>query len=257
MRKRLLVWSLRALVLVFALLLWEWAGRIPISFAFPTATATGRALIDLLRSGELPDGWRSTGHALLLGYGMALVTGVPLGLLMGLVPPLGRIARVYLEVLIVMPMAALVPLVILTMGVNIRASATIVFIFSMPFVAINAYGGMRDVDPVLIEMARAFNARWFHIVRAIVLPGALPMILAGARYGLARAFIGLVVAELLLSPFGVGHLIMDTRSTFEFDKMFATVLSMLLVAVMLLSGAQHLESRVLRWRRRGEEGGLQ
>jgi NitT/TauT family transport system permease protein len=176
---------------------------------------------------------------------------------MGLVPPLGRIARVYLEVLIVMPMAALVPLVILTMGVNIRASATIVFIFSMPFVASNAYGGMRDVDPVLVEMARAFNAHWLQILRAIVLPGALPMILAGARYGLARAFIGLVVAELLLSPFGVGRLIMDTRSTFEFDKMFATVLSMLLVAVMLLSGAQHLESRVLRWRRRGEEGGLQ
>ncbi|MDR7522731.1 MAG: ABC transporter permease subunit [Armatimonadota bacterium] len=244
-----LVWGLRGAVVLVVLGVWEWAGRVPVNFAFPTATATARAFAELLGSGALPRAFGISAQAFLLGYGAAVLVGVPFGLLMGLIRPLGRIARVYLDLLITMPMAALVPLVILTMGVRITSSALIVFIFSMPFLATNAYGGVRDVQARLYEMARAFDARWLQILRMVVFPSALPMVLAGMRYGLSRAFIGLVIAELLLAPFGVGRIIVDARSVFAFDRMFAAVLSVILAALLLLSGLQQVEARLLHWRR--------
>jgi ABC-type nitrate/sulfonate/bicarbonate transport system permease component len=239
---------LRAASVVAFLLLWEWAARVPISFNFPSPLATLVALWGLLRSGALLGATLISVQSLLLGFGVALLVGVPLGLLMGVVRPVGRVARVYLDLLIALPTAALVPLVILSFGINIVSSAFIVFAFSAPFVTMNAYGGVRDVRPRLMEMARAFDASWGQRFARIVLPSALPMILAGVRYGLSRAFVGLIIAELLLSPFGLGRLIMAARSMFEHDRMFATVLWTLLLAAVALAGLARVEARLLRWR---------
>lgn len=243
-----MVFALRAASVVAFLLLWEWAARVPISFNFPSPWATLTALIALVRSGALPAASATSLQSLLLGFGGAVVVGVPLGLVMGVVRPVGRVARVYLDVLIALPTAALIPLVILSFGINIASSAVIVFVFSAPFVTMNAYGGVRDVRPRLVEMAQAFDASWGQLVTRIVLPSALPMVMAGLRYGLSRAFVGLIVAELLLSPFGLGRLIMMSRSMFEHDRMFATVLWTLLLAGAALTALGRLEARLLRWR---------
>jgi NitT/TauT family transport system permease protein len=112
----------------------------------------------------------------------------------------------------------------------------------------NAYGGVRDTRPRLVEMARAFGASRLQLFVRVVLPSALPMILAGLRLGLSRAFLGLIVAELLLSPFGLGRLIMNSRSMFEHDKMFATVAWTLILAGVALALLAKLEGRMLRWR---------
>jgi ABC-type nitrate/sulfonate/bicarbonate transport system permease component len=240
--------GLRAASVVAFLLLWEWAARAPISFNFPSPWATLTALLALVRSGALPAATLISLQSLALGFGAAVVIGVPLGLVMGVVRPVGRVARVYLDLLIALPTAALVPLVILSVGINVLSSAVIVFVFSAPFVIMNAYGGVRDVRPRLVDMARAFDASRWQLLRQIVLPSALPMILAGIRYALSRAFVGLIVAELLLSPFGLGRLIMTTRSMFEHDRMFATVLWTLLFAGAALAAVARVEARLLRWR---------
>lgn len=243
-----MVFALRAASVVAFLLLWEWAARVPISFNFPSPGATLTALIALVGSGALPAATATSLQSLLLGFGGAVAVGVPLGLVMGVVRPVGRVARVYLDVLIALPTAALIPLVILSFGINIVSSAVIVFVFSAPFVTMNAYGGVRDVRPRLVEMAQAFDASWGQLVTRIVLPSALPMVMAGLRYGLSRAFVGLIVAELLLSPFGLGRLIMTSRSMFEHDRVFATVLWTLLLAGAALTALARLEARLLRWR---------
>jgi len=240
--------TLRLASVAAFLLLWEWAARVPVSFNFPSPLATLAALVALVRSGALLAATLTSLQSLLLGFGAAVLLGVPLGLLMGTVRPVGRLARVYLDLLIALPTAALVPLVILSVGINVVSSAVIVFAFSAPFVTMNAYGGVREVRPRLVEMARAFDASWGQLFTRIVLPSALPMILAGIRYGLSRAFVGLVVAELLLSPFGLGRLIMASRSMFEHDRMFATVLWTLLLAAAALAMLARLEARWLRWR---------
>jgi NitT/TauT family transport system permease protein len=242
------VLALRATSVIAFLLLWEWAARVPVSFNFPSPWATLVALVSLVRSGALPAATLISLQSLALGFGAAVAVGVPLGLVMGVVRPVGRVARVYLDLLIALPTAALVPLVILSVGINILSSAVIVFAFSVPFVAMNAYGGVRDVRPRLVEMARAFDASRAQLFTRIVLPSALPMLLAGIRYALSRAFVGLIVAELLLSPFGLGRLIMTSRSMFEHDRMFATVLWTLLFAGVALAALARLEARLLRWR---------
>lgn len=239
---------LRAASLVAFLALWEWAARVRISFNFPSPLATLGALGELLGSGALPTATLTSAQSLLLGLGAATLFGVPFGLLMGVARPIGRVARVYFDLLIALPTAALIPLVILTFGINIVSSAVIVFVFSVPFMAMNAYGGVRDVQPRLVEMARSFDASGAQLFTRIVLPSALPMILAGLRYGLSRAFVGLIIAELLLSPFGLGRLIMASRSMFEHDRMFATVLWTLILAVGALTLLGRLEARLLRWR---------
>jgi ABC-type nitrate/sulfonate/bicarbonate transport system permease component len=246
--QRRLIWGLRVASYLAFLLVWEWAARAPISFNFPGPGATAVALGQLLASGALPRATATSMLALALGFGAALTFGVPFGLLMGVVRPIGGVARIYFDLLIALPTAALIPLVILTFGINVASSAAIVFVFSVPFITMNAYGGVRDVRPRLVEMARSFGASRGRLFTRIVLPSALPMILAGTRYGLSRAFVGLIIAELLLSPFGLGRVIMISRSMFEHDRMFAAVLWTLLLAMAALAVLRRLEGRLLRWR---------
>ena len=241
-------WLLRGAPLVAFLALWQWAAWVPVSFNFPTPWQTLVALVELLGSGALLQATATSLQSLLLGFSAAVLLGVPLGLLMGVVRGVGRVARVYLDLLIALPTAALIPLVILSFGISIISSAVIVFVFSAPFITMNAYGGVRDTRPRLVEMARAFGASWGQLFTRIVVPSAAPMILAGMRLGLSRAFLGLIVAELLLSPFGLGKLIMNSRSMFEHDKMFATVVWTLVLSGVALAALARVEMRLLRWR---------
>ncbi|MDR7481433.1 MAG: ABC transporter permease [Armatimonadota bacterium] len=245
---RALPYVLRGASIAAFLAAWEWAGRARITFAFPTFGATVRAGAELLRSGELPAALLVSGQGLLIGLAAAVAVGIPLGLVMGMVRPVGRVAGLYLELLIALPSAALIPLVILTFGINVRSAAAVVFVFSMPFVAMNAYGGVREVPPRLVEMARAFQATPVQLFRRVILPGSLPLILAGVRYGLSRAFIGLVIAELLLSPFGVGKVMMTAAAVFQYDRLFAAVAMIILLSVGTLGLLQRLERGLLRWR---------
>ena len=240
--------ALRGASLVAFLALWQWAAWVPVSFNFPTPWATFVALAELLRSGALLQATATSLQSLALGFGAAALIGVPLGLLMGVARGFGRVARVYIDLLIALPTAALIPLVILSFGISIASSAVIVFVFSAPFITMNAYGGVRDTRPRLVEMARAFGASEFALFSRVVAPSAAPMILAGLRLGLSRAFLGLIVAELLLSPFGLGKLIMNARSMFEHDKMFATVAWTLILSGVALAALARLEGRLLRWR---------
>jgi ABC-type nitrate/sulfonate/bicarbonate transport system permease component len=239
---------LRGTSLIAFLALWQWAAWVPVSFNFPTPWATLVALAHLVVSGELLQATATSLQSLALGFAAAIVIGVPLGLLMGVARGFGRVARVYIDLLIALPTAALIPLVILSFGISIASSAVIIFVFSAPFITMNAYGGVRDTRPRLVEMARAFGASRPQLFARVVLPSALPMILAGMRLGLSRAFLGLIVAELLLSPFGLGRLIMNSRSMFEHDKMFATVVWTLILSGVALALLAKLEGRLLRWR---------
>ena len=244
----MIVVALRGASLLAFLALWQWAALVPVSFNFPTPWATALALVELVGSGAILQATATSLQSLLLGFSAAIAIGVPLGLVMGVVRGVGRVARVYLDLLIALPTAALIPLVILSFGISIASSAVIVFVFSAPFITMNSYGGVRDTRPRLVEMARAFGASWFRLFSRVVVPSALPMILAGMRLGLSRAFLGLIVAELLLSPFGLGKLIMNSRSMFEHDKMFATVLWTLLLSGLALYVLARAETRLLRWR---------
>jgi NitT/TauT family transport system permease protein len=150
--------------------------------------------------------------------------------------------------LLSMPTAALIPLILLTMGFGFVAESLIVFLFAVPIIAINTHTGVLNIEASLIQMSRCFLASRSQLFLKVILPGSVPMMMAGLRLGLSRAFIGMITAELILSPLGLGRLISISTSKFQYERLFAVTLSILIAAALILDGMQRIERRLLRWR---------
>ncbi|MGH2628097.1 MAG: ABC transporter permease [Anaerolineales bacterium] len=243
-------WGLRLTSVITMLAVWEALGRGLGGLLMPTASETLAALVRLLRGGEL---WRAlwiSNQALLIGYLAALLVGIPLGLAIGRWRQVERPVDLYLNLLLVTPVSALIPILIMALGLGVAARAVVVFTFAVAIVAVNTRAGLRDIDPALIEMARSFGASEAQLWRKILLPGARPALLAGARLGLARAISGMVAVELLLVSVGVGRLLLRFQADFDAGAVYAVVLIVAAQAVLLTGWLR-------RWERRGERAGIE
>jgi ABC-type nitrate/sulfonate/bicarbonate transport system permease component len=239
-------WVLRTLSIVFVLALWEWAGRIPVSPTFPTFTATVAALFGMMADGSLFTAYGETLKPMLVGVGLCGVFGVGLGLAMGLSR---RFEWLTLPVWIISqaaPMAAIIPLITFVYGIGLGAKVVAVVIMAAPIVVLNAYTGIRNVNASLLEMSRAFMATRSQMIFKIVLPAASGLIFAGFRLGLAQGLTGAVLAELLITPTGVGDLITYSRSIAAYPEMFASVFSIIIFASVAVTLLQRLETRIFR-----------
>jgi NitT/TauT family transport system permease protein len=239
-------WVMRTLSIVFVLGLWEWAGRIPVSPTFPTFTATLAALFGMMADGSLFTAYGETLKPMLVGVGLCGVFGVGLGLAMGLSR---RFEWLTLPVWVISqaaPMAAIIPLITFVYGIGLGAKVVAVVIMAAPIVVLNAYTGIRNVNASLLEMGRAFMATRSQMVFKIVLPAASGLIFAGFRLGLAQGLTGAVLAELLITPTGVGDLITYSRSIAAYPEMFASVFSIIIFATVAVTLLQRLETRIFR-----------
>jgi ABC-type nitrate/sulfonate/bicarbonate transport system permease component len=144
-------------------------------------------------------------------------------------------------------MAALIPLFIIVLGPTLTARVVIVFVFTFVIVAVDTRAGVRSVDSTIVEMAQSFGASERQIWQRILLPGALPAIIAGLRVGLGRAFTGMVLSELLLVGVGVGRLMLKYRGSFDGDYLYATILLVVLEAIICTLLLRLLETRTLSW----------
>lgn len=237
-------WRLLSVALVCSA--WEIAGRIPINYAFPPFSATVTAFFALLADGSLLRAYLVTLKPLLLGVALSAVFGVALGIAMGL----SRwFEWVWAPVFIVMqaaPLAALIPLVTFVYGIGLTAKVVAVSLLAMPVVVLNCYRAVRNVDRSLIDMGRVFLATRWQLITRIVLPDASPMIFAGLRLGVSAGFIGIVLAELLITPTGIGDLITYHRAVAEYAEMYATIASIIVLSAVTLSGLQRLETLLFR-----------
>jgi ABC-type nitrate/sulfonate/bicarbonate transport system permease component len=240
------VWVMRVLSILFVLALWEWAGRIPVGPTFPTFTATLVALFGMMADGSLFVAYAETLKPMIIGVGLCGIAGVGLGLAMGLSR---RFEWLTLPVWIISqaaPMAAIIPLITFVYGIGLGAKVVAVVIMAAPIVVLNAYTGIRNVNATLLEMGRAFMATRSQLVFKIVLPAASGLIFAGFRLGLAQGLTGAVLAELLITPTGVGDLITYFRSIAAYPEMFATVFSIIVFASVAVTLLQRLETRYFR-----------
>lgn len=240
-------WGLRGGSLLAFALAWELFARVSNSLLIPSFSATMAALLQLLGQAETWQAIWLSNQALIGGFLLSVLVGVPLGLFLGLGRRAGRVADVYLNTLLVVPVAALLPLFILAVGLGLTARILVVFVFSFVVITLNTQAGLRQVDPTLIEMAASFGARRAQLWRRILLPGAAPAILAGLRLGLGRAIAGMVIVELLLVAVGYGRLILRFQSDFESAQVFAVILLVLAEALLLMKLAERLERRTLCW----------
>lgn len=240
-------WSLRLLSIIGVLILWQVGARALHSLLFPTPLQAFTALAELVVQPPFWGAFWLSNQALILGFGAAVLCGILLGLWMGRSQTLEKIATPYLNILIATPMSALIPILILAAGFGLFARSLVVFIFSVVVIVVNTRTGLRTLDPAWIEMARTFGASEFQIWRKILIPGALPAIVTGLRLGIGRALTGMVAVELTLVAVGIGRLILDYQGMFEAGYVYATIMVVMLEAMVLLSTLRWLERRIAPW----------
>ncbi|MPZ86587.1 MAG: ABC transporter permease subunit [Nitriliruptorales bacterium] len=235
------------LTFVIVALGWELFARNTGGVLIPSFFDTMGGLWSLVQDRRLWEALATSNIALALGYFIAIPVGIPAGLAMGRFPGIERFADVYISILLVTPMAALLPIIMMAVGITMTAQVIVIFIFTVVILVVNARAGVRQVDPSLVEMARSCGATELEVWRHILLPGALPAIMTGVRIGIGRAFTGMVIVELLLVPAGVGGLILDFRGFFQGDLLYATVIMIVAEALILISFAEWLERKLTPW----------
>src|SRR3954470_6060409 len=249
-RQRLLATiGIRVAALAVVLTLWEVLGRQinPILFAPPSAVAA--AAVELIGSGEL---WRYLSQSLVVlayGFAAATVLGITAGLLMARYWVLDVALETYITALYSIPMVALVPVLVLWLGFETTAKVVVVFLFTFFPIAINTYQGVKNVDPRLIEVGRAFRANEAQLWVNVVLPAALPFIVAGLRLAIGRGLIAMVFADIYTAISGIGYLIVRYASVYQIDKMFVPVVTLGVLGVTLPGLLRLVERTLAPWTR--------
>ena len=244
------LWRAASLALFFAV--WEVAARSGFSYALPSFTATAAAFAEMLADGSLIGAFAKTLYPLAIGLAFSLIVGIGGGVMMGLRRDVEFLSLPLFIVMQAAPMAALIPLVTFVYGIGLTAKVMAVVLLAMPVITINSYKAVRNVPPSLTAMARSFMGTRRQQVTHVILPAASPMIFAGARLGVAEGFSGIVLAELLITPTGVGDLITFHRSVANFAHMYATIAAIVAFAVIAVSLLQRLETTLFRPEKRSQ-----
>jgi sulfonate transport system permease protein len=224
--------------------LWEWAGRWPISPAFPPFTQTVLALARMTLDGSLVRAYASTLQPLVIGVAISAAIGVGAGVAMGLSRSVEWLTLPLFVIAQAAPMAAVIPLITYVYGIGLTAKVLAVTVLAIPVIVMNSYKGIRNTSPSLLEMCRAFLGTRRQAVWKIVLPHAAGLIFVGLRLGVAMGFIGVVIAELLITPTGIGDLITYHSSVADYPEMFAAIVSIVALGALTIHGFERLERRL-------------
>jgi NitT/TauT family transport system permease protein len=154
----------------------------------------------------------------------------------------------YINTLMSAPMTAFVPALILWFGLGIESRIAVVFLFAVFVIVINTMTGVKQVDRTFVEMGRSFGAREAEVFFKIILPAAMPAIMAGIRLGMGRAVKGMVTAEMLLTLTGIGAMIMQYGSAFATDALFAVILTILIVAMITMKLVEAVDQWLTGWK---------
>ncbi|HUD00258.1 MAG TPA: ABC transporter permease [Candidatus Polarisedimenticolaceae bacterium] len=245
MKRKVIV---RLVSLIFVLLVWEYYGRRvnPILFTYPSAIA--RAFLLLVANGELQSYMKES--LLVLAYAsiLSILAGVLLGVVMGRFSIVEWAADIYVNALYSTPMVAVVPLIVLWFGFKVPAKVIIVFLFMVFPVLLNTYEGVKNVDRNLQEVARSFCSSESQLWRHLIIPSAVPFIVAGVRLAIGRGLVGMIVAEFYTSVTGLGYMIVRYANALETDKLFVPIVVVMILGVGLLSLAKWVEGRIAPWR---------
>jgi NitT/TauT family transport system permease protein len=182
------------------------------------------------------------------GFGLSILFGLPLGMLMGWYRRLNQALDPFVTFFYTIPRIALTPLLIIWFGIGINSKIAVVFLGAIFAILINTAAGVRNLDPALIKAARSFGASDAQLFRTIVLPGSVPFILTGFRLGLGHALTGVVVGELIAAQAGVGLMIATAGATFQTSKVFAGLVIIASAGMILTLTIARLEKRFQSWK---------
>ncbi|WP_114284893.1 ABC transporter permease [Candidatus Halocynthiibacter alkanivorans] len=239
-----LFYRILSVLIVFGV--WEIAGMIPISIAFPTFSSTMAAMFEMIFDGRLIYAYGETLKPLGMGVAISAFFGVTIGVSMGL----NRLSQWVWEPIFVVlqasPVAALIPLITYAYGIGITAKTVAVIMLAAPIIVLNTYKAVRNANPSLIQMCRSFQGTRLQEIWIVIVPNAAPVIFAGLRLGVAAGFIGVILAELLITPTGIGDLISYHRSIAEYDYMYAAVFTIIVFSAVMVGFLETVEIKYFR-----------
>lgn len=240
------------LSIVIGIAVWELAVRAfaRTSLIVVPPSAIVQALIELVRTGELQKHIWASFLAGLYGYVSAAGTGIAVGMLMARRQTLQNVLDPWVAALYATPQIALAPLFVVWLGIGLGSKVCVVFLVAVFPILVNAFTGVKVIDPELVEAARSVGASERQVFFKVLVPGALPLIVSGLRLGLGRALIGIVVGELVGASAGLGYLISVSAQTFDTASLFVGVTLLAMVGVIGNEGLKYLEHRIAPWRER-------
>ena len=207
-----------------------------------------RALIKLFVSGEIWKHLSVSGYEFALGFLLASVAGIAVGLAMGTVRPVREYLDPWISGLYAAPLVALAPFYIMFFGVGLSAKVALVFSVVFFPVVVNTYAGIASVEPGMIEVAHSFNASRTQVLFKVLIPFSLAYIVTGLRLGVGRGLTGVVVGEFFFANAGLGFLVALAGQTFNTPLLFAGVLVFAVAGIALTGGLKRLEQRLAPWR---------
>jgi NitT/TauT family transport system permease protein len=227
---------------------WEYVGRgmNPLFMTYPTAIF--RAAWELTSSGELPRALLESLVPFMIGLTLAIVGGIALGIALGQFWLVEYVLDPFLNALYVIPRVALIPLIILWAGLELTGKVVIITLVAIFPVIVNTYSGIKDVRGSLLEIGRAYGATETQIFVKIVLPAAVPYIMAGVRLAVGLAIIGIIVSEFFTAITGLGGIIVLYANNFATAKLFVPIIVTGLLGIALSQTVAQIERWLSRWR---------
>lgn len=235
---------------VIVLPLWEAAVRLgfvkQVTLSAPTLIAS--TFVSDIANGVLWPHLAISAQEFVLGLSFALVTGIPIGLILGLSRRLNFLIDPWLSAIYATPTIALVPLVVLTLGLGLPAKIFIVWLEAIFVVVVSVISGVRAADQRHLDLAKSFGAsRWLKF-KSVIMPTSVPFMLTGVRLGATRAIVGVVVAEFFAANAGIGFFINFSGTTFRTDRVYEGVILLGLLGVIIGEVIRRVERRFERWR---------
>lgn len=244
-----------AIEVVVLLVLWQLVVGVfgwisPVFLPPPLAIAQGFG--EIVANGSLAANAGVSVQAWLTGFALAVVVGIPVGLLMGASLPVDRVIGPIAWTIYATPSIAYQPLAKAWFGFGIGPVIFLVTISAIFPILLNVAAGMRTTNPSIIRAARVYGAGRMRLYRSVYLPSTVPFLFAGLRQAVVLATIGMVVAELAGSSSGMGALIIRASNTYQTDQAFAAIAVVVLWSVGMTQVVTAIERGVAPWTRKGK-----
>ena len=236
---------------VLFLAVWELVGNVyqwinPLFMSAPSLIL--RTAIELFRSGEIWNDLYVSGVEFFWGFILSVVVGIPFGIAVGWYKRAAYIFDPFVNAMNATPRVALLPLIIIWLGIGILSKVGIIFLGSVFPLMINTRDGVKTTPVNLLNAAKSFGASQWQIFGSVVLPSTLPFILTGLRLAVGRALIGVFVGELYAATAGIGFMVTVAGATFQTDKVFVGILIFIIVGLVGTNALDRVERRFDKWR---------
>jgi len=240
--------------IVLLLVLWEVLPHVVTLSAgtklfFATPLQIAATLYNLFVSGEIWPALEFSGLTFAIGLAASIAFALPAGVALGRSNLLNAMFDPFITAFNATPRLVFLPLVLIWFGIGMWSVVLIVFMGALFPLLINTYEGVRNADKLLINVVRSFGANEWEINKLVVLPNALPYIVAGLRLAIGRAILGVVVAEFFGgSTNGVGVIMVNAAGKYQVDVVFAGLIIFMVLSLIMTSGVKAIEIRLTRWR---------